>query len=653
MGSILSKMLKIIALSLFTATMILVILYFILLNFFIYEEVNKVRLCTKAIFSVKYSEMKDTYTPFSSIIKIYKKNTNIDFKLFSLFKNPELKNNGFFKKIKNKKEIYKINSNYITYYKPIVMKNECLKCHGYEKHKIFSCGGIKSSNKIRGFKKGDVVGYIEAKAPFKRSFMKFNLTFLISFFLLFLALIATLCGFYKFTNNLKRDITLFLKFFDEKVSKGIYEKLNITMSFIEFQKLKVSINKAVNSIKYYKNEMIKRYYFSPVTNLPNRIKLMEDMKKTDKNALAILNINKFREVNDYFSQEMGNLIIQEVAKRLKKLINNKIYHINIDEFAVLLDEYECFENCLYIKKIIKELEKPYIVNKNEINLFFRAGIGSKKEKDVFTVADIAVEYAKRKKVKCLCYCEIKDLAQSFEKNQKTLNILEKAMREDRIIPYFQPIVDNKTQKIVKYESLIRMIDENGKVYSPGEFLDVAKSVNIYKNLTLIVFEKTLNLFKERKEEVSLNLSLEDFEDDNIKEKIYKLIKNFPEPERITIELLENEDIASDSYILSYLQKLKNYGVKIFIDDFGSGYSNFSYLFKFQIDGLKIDGSLIKNILKDKKSQMIVQTMVEFAKKGNMVTVAEYVENREIFEFIKKLGVDYSQGYYFSAPKPLI
>jgi EAL domain-containing protein (putative c-di-GMP-specific phosphodiesterase class I) len=95
-----------------------------------------------------------------------------------------------------------------------------------------------------------------------------------------------------------------------------------------------------------------------------------------------------------------------------------------------------------------------------------------------------------------------------------------------------------------------------KVYPPGYFLDVAKSVNIYKNLTLIVFQKALKIFKNKEEEVSLNLSLDDFEDKNIKEKIFNLIKNFPDPQRITIELLENEDIASDISILNYLSELK-------------------------------------------------------------------------------------------------
>lgn len=202
------------------------------------------------------------------------------------------------------------------------------------------------------------------------------------------------------------------------------------MNFIEFEKLKESINKAVMAIKYYRDEMIKRYYYNPITNLPNRMKLLDDMKITDENSLAILNINKFREVNDYLSQEMGDLIIKEVANRLKKIVTEDIYHVNIDEFAILLDKNECEENCEYIKKIINKLEQPYIVENNEINLFFRAGIGSKKEKDVFKVVYIAIENAKRKKRKCLCFCEIKILAQSFEKNQKILNMIEKAIRED-------------------------------------------------------------------------------------------------------------------------------------------------------------------------------------------------------------------------------
>lgn len=122
-----------------------------------------------------------------------------------------------------------------------------------------------------------------------------------------MALIGTLYGFSNFIKLLKKDINILLEVFDKKISKGIYETLKTKMDFIEFEKLKESINKAVNAIKYYKDEMIKRYYYNPITNLPNRMKLLEDMKNTYKNALVIFNINKFRKVNDW-----------KVLKKIKK-----------------------------------------------------------------------------------------------------------------------------------------------------------------------------------------------------------------------------------------------------------------------------------------------------------------------------------------------
>ncbi|GAB6074073.1 EAL domain-containing protein [Nautilia lithotrophica] len=638
MTNLFFKMAKIIVLSLFVATAALVILYFIIYKQLINDQIDKAKTATDSLIVMKYSQMLYKNS-FSDIIKIYSKKTKINFKIYTLL------NNGFipFKKsfineLKNKKELYQIKEDILVYYRPLIVENECVRCHG----------GIKR-NHFSGFKLGDFMGILEAKIPIKKQIDKYNQTFMWIFFVLGIALVFTLYYFYDYMKTIREDINSILVYFKNKIEKGIYEPLKTKMRYVEFEKLKKEINNAVNSIIYFRNEMIKSYLINDLTKLPNRIKLIEDLKKKKFN-LAILNINNFREINDYFGQEIGDKLIYFIGLRIKKL--SKAYHINIDEFALPLPFEKKEENFTFVKKILEELEKPYHINENEIVLTFRCGMSKAKE-NLLTTADIALEYAKRKKEKCLCFCDIKDTIKEFEKNLKILNILVKAIKNNRVKVYYQPIVENKTKKIVKYEALVRIEDENGNLYLPGSFLDVAKSANLYPEITKKVFKIALEKFQNRNEIISLNLDLEDFENEKIRKFISDIILDFSNPERITLELLESENITESKSAIEFMKFLKEKGVKIFIDDFGSGYSNFSYLFNFEVNGFKIDGSLIKNILTDKKSQMIVETMVAFAKKGGMKIVAEYVENEEIYKRISKLGVDCSQGFYFGKPKEII
>ena len=220
------------------------------------------------------------------------------------------------------------------------------------------------------------------------------------------------------------------------------------------------------------------------------------------------------------------------------------------------------------------------------------------------------------------------------------------------MPLFQPIVDAKTQQIVKYESLIRMVDEHGQYIAPIYFLELAKKNKLYHQLTKIMIEKTFQKFKDLPYEVSINLSVEDIRNKEINAFIIEQLKNSSVGNRIVFEILESDGIENFDEVLEFINHVKQYGVKIAIDDFGTGYSNFDYLMRLKIDFIKIDGSMIKNIDTDNNSQMITQTIVEFAKRMKIKTIAEFVCSRDVFEKIKNLDVDFAQGYYFGAPKEL-
>jgi len=240
-----------------------------------------------------------------------------------------------------------------------------------------------------------------------------------------------------------------------------------------------------------------------------------------------------------------------------------------------------------------------------------------------------------------------------QKNLQTIATVKKAIHEGKIISHYQPIVDNATGKIARYESLVRLVDEYDTVRYPAEFLDVAKKGKYYYQITQIVLENSFRILTERDIEVSINLSLRDLQSGSIRKTIHDLLHTYADhTHKITFELLEDANLKNFNTITSFVALLKSKGIKIAIDDFGSGYSNYERLLSYRPDVLKIDGSLIKNLDENRYSLSIVKTIVAFAKDQKIQTTAEFVENEAIFDLVRDLGIDYSQGYYFGKSKPL-
>ena len=181
-------------------------------------------------------------------------------------------------------------------------------------------------------------------------------------------------------------------------------------------------------------------------------------------------------------------------------------------------------------------------------------------------------------------------------------------------------------------------------------MDVAKKSRYYLEITKRVIDKVIEKIIEKNISISVNITLEDIEDKDMRQYIFDKLNLIEDKSKITFEIVENEDVKENEIVKEFLKKIKNMGAMIYIDDFGSGYANFDYLIKLAPNGVKIDGTLIKNIINDKSSQIIVKTIVSFAKEMNIKTIAEFVENKEIFEMLKNIGIDYYQGYYFSPPK---
>jgi EAL domain-containing protein (putative c-di-GMP-specific phosphodiesterase class I) len=237
----------------------------------------------------------------------------------------------------------------------------------------------------------------------------------------------------------------------------------------------------------------------------------------------------------------------------------------------------------------------------------------------------------------------------MDSSNRISDVIE-AINEGRIKVAFQPIFSTKSYKVAKYEMLIRMLSPNDDVIPPNLFLPFIRNTRVYTTLTKVVLDKAVATLLSTDYHLSLNLDLQDILNDDI---IALFTTAFEDEkslaQRITIEILEHEEIQDFENIKERIQCLKSLGFSIALDDFGSGYANFRYLIDLDLDILKIDGTIIKNIDTDKGAYSVVKSVISLAKEMDMKVVAEQIETKEELETLLKLNVDYLQGYYLGRP----
>ena len=414
-----------------------------------------------------------------------------------------------------------------------------------------------------------------------------------------------------------------------------------------------------------KNENILEYMAirHDVTDIMNPSRQLNDFIKTSELPMVILiKIDNYADIENFYGQEILQDMKDSFAKQLFTFIPNKaglknIFVLENGEYALAVDKTNCSIEDKKIHEWLVELqarvEDAHIKIGDldyDVSIVISYAYGEK----VLENAKFGIKILKESSHRVLFANNLadKEHLEALE-NIRILKMVKKAIERKKIISYFQPIIDNKTQTIVKYESLVRLIDENDKVLAPFFFLDVSKRGKYYTQITSMVLDNAFKALALTDKDISINLSALDIEKENIKEKLFSLLTKYEgSANRIVIELLEDEAFKDFEVIKSFISKVKSMGVKIAIDDFGSGYSNFERLLDYQPDILKIDATLVKNIATSSFSYSTVKTMVIFAKEQNMEVIAEYVENEEIYKILCSLGVDYSQGYYFGKPDVL-
>lgn len=521
---------------------------------------------------------------------------------------------------------------------PIIYKQNCLQCH--------------SNAEV-----GTVAGVIDISYFIKDIMIPLNeiiIYFLI--FLLFFLVVIFVVVYLILNKKLVHPLVGFTKQLQEiNQTKDLSKKVYIQSNITEIKTLEESYNTLVDTSNYYFEKMTQQLYRDSLTGLNNFMRLNQDLQKKDINqhSLMLINIDNFKSLNDFYGYEVGNQIILALTTHIQNRIEptQTFYKLSGSEFAILQNEPFSLDWTISILEGIQQTH--FLINDLQLFISTTAGIAQNQTR-LFEKATAALNEAKQNNRPLEYYHESILKHQEYQDNSELTVKIMKAIEDHRIINYYQPIFDAHDRTLKKYETLVRLIDENGSVISPYQFLPVAKRSRYYHKITRVVIKQAFEYFKNKKDVTfSVNISFDDITDEGTKDYIKQQLESFPEPERVIFEILESVEITQFDTVTQFLQEIKKLGSKIAIDDFGSGYSNFVYLTEVEADFIKIDASLIKTLPYDENSYIIVESIVNFAKKLKIKTIAEYVADEQIYDLVCELDVDYFQGFYLGKPLPSI
>jgi len=415
-------------------------------------------------------------------------------------------------------------------------------------------------------------------------------------------------------------------------------------------------------------------YYDPLTELPNRRKLIDRLehcvsishREGTKSALLMLDLDRFKAVNDNFGHLAGDELLKQVAVRVKKCIRNTdlLARLGGDEFVVLLEDIRHPDIAARIaEKIVKELSTPFMLNAtNEAQIGASVGISLYPEHadSIATLmdhADLALYQAKDRGRGCYAFFS-ESLTINVRKRLKLETDLRLAIKQQDLRVYYQPQVDILTGEIVGAEALVRWQTKKDGLISPNMFIPIAEESGLILELGEWVLQETCRQGQEWIKEgfkpivLAVNVSAQQLTRSNMYSVVQKALisTGFP-AEQLELEMTERGLMKQQELTVDLLNQLRSLGILLAIDDFGTGYSSLVYLKRFPLDTLKIDKSFIDDIPHDQDDVEIIKTINAMGHALGFKILAEGVESQQQLDLLKAIGSDIYQGYIKSKPLP--
>lgn len=403
-----------------------------------------------------------------------------------------------------------------------------------------------------------------------------------------------------------------------------------------------------------KSQLLREQYTDKVTGLQNRVRLLSDINAATAPCLIIIDINNFKSINNLYGLKVGDDLLNSFGRKIKDEISSeyRVYRLGGNQFGILTKQkLSASVVDTYIKSFLNDIQNNHFyIDDLDISLTLTAGISRNEYDLLIPRAEQALQRAKEANKSIFIIDKAEEDTDKHQKNLLWAQKVNSALTSNRIVPYFQSITHNKTGVIKKYEALVRLIDDDGSVIAPFFFLEAAKSTRQYAALTKAMIDKTFQAVENKAISISINFTVDDIRNENTIAYFITKLAEYKIADKVIVELIESEGIENYTEVAEFISDIKKLGCRVAIDDFGTGYSNFTHLIHLNVDYLKIDGSIIQNILTDKNSEIVAKTLVDFARQLGIETIAEFVDSQEILDKVTAMGIDYSQGYFLGKPE---
>lgn len=433
--------------------------------------------------------------------------------------------------------------------------------------------------------------------------------------------------------------------------------------FLFFLKSLTELNKLVAKLK----EMS---FIDELTKLPNRWGFFSIAKKelhicelgNMPTALLFLDVNKFKQINDNFGHNVGDILLGQISQRFRQYFPNDsiLCRLGGDEFIIMLPGYNKNDTENLIIDILYLLNSPYDIENQRISVSFSIGISMYPEdgdtlEKLIKNADSSMYYVKQNsKLVYKFYDE--DVKKTITDKEKLENDLKNALSNNEFILNYQPILNVKSNKVEGVEALIRWMHPKRGLISPLEFIPLAEETGLINIIGEWVIRTACEQNKKWQKSsyehicISVNVSTIQLMQTNFIDMVMRILSETKlDPQYLILEITESTLLNNINKIAKTLKALQNEKVQIAIDDFGTGYSCLQYLKFLPVNYLKLDGSFIKNISISNKDKIIISSVINLAHNLNLSVVAEGVEKKGDLEYLKSVNCDKIQGYIIEKP----
>ncbi|MDW6002580.1 bifunctional diguanylate cyclase/phosphodiesterase [Vibrio mangrovi] len=441
----------------------------------------------------------------------------------------------------------------------------------------------------------------------------------------------------------------------------------IRNSFLDLDEMNLNM---ANKLQAQAEALMQSYRTDPLTGLPNRAMLRERLARLAENEhLLSVKLTNFSRINEKYGYQVGDQIVQDLTRYFVQFLEEELpgrstlFSIGIGEWAaVFASNYSSegihYELSLFIDQLENmNFEPAGLPEVDYLSVSICTGMVSKRSFPDEDVDDLLMKSIEARRIAAQenkHFCDAGSLRHQEVLRQEQLNWLScvsRAILNDHVLVYAQPIVEADNHRVSSYEMLVR-IEDDGEIILPGHFLPVIEGTHLYTHLSRQLITRTFEVMNPRTESFSINLSPQDFMSERTLDHLENAIRLLDDPSRVGLEVLETEQIKDYGHMIDVCNHFRKLGVKIIVDDFGSGYSNIDEIIKLEPQVIKIDGSLIRNIDHHPKQRKIARQLIQLCQVLNAKTVAEFVHNETICRIVEDMGVDYMQGFYLGKPKPL-